>query len=309
MANNEFAKMSDAAEQLCQSCNESFAGNPFASPEVIFSDAKNMQWFKKYLLELEQKEIFANIRFRLIGELMKDYLGDGPAALCHQIFAYLKQNLDDDVFKEVKTYCDGQDSKLFDLSSHLTSLFLEYRQLDKVPEDIFGHQNHAKWEKRIYEDVMLKNLSGDNGQEQTKYNSASTEFSQVNHAERFYFGPNRLTGLQRHVLDLAGCVKYLYTEADKREDIDHMPEISVCEAPSKLREVENLHSQVCILLQKGQSSRRYSSSLRASTTTARPSIRCLTFPRVIKQCTFPTPSWNLTAATPSPRTCCKSSLR
>jgi exonuclease V gamma subunit len=238
--NNNSISMEKAAKDLCDSCTKAFGTDPFSSPTAIFNDAKAEQWFKKFYLD--KVGTFANIRFMTIGEFMKDYLGDPPTLLCHHIYSELRASIDN--YQEVSKYCkndDGtiEDGKLFDLSNRLAELFLEYRQLDKEPEEFFNKKDsvHGEWERRLYESVFPHD------------NSTKTKPSSQSNI--FYFGPKRLTKLQVRVLDENHCTKFLYTEAITAGDITEFPYISVRAVPSKIREVEELHSQVCQLLQKG----------------------------------------------------------
>lgn len=68
----------------------------------------------------------------------------------------------------------------------------------------------------------------------------------------FYFGTERISPLYKKILDHIGNVQFFYTgEYDSKEAVESLPKVHISSAPSRIRELESVHTKVCELLKDG----------------------------------------------------------
>lgn len=253
-----YISMAAAATRLSEECAEACKGDPFKSPTLVFADAKTEQWFKKF--HLSRCGVFANIRFERLGSFIEGFLRkslgnnspepESSVILGHRLFAILRGLLDYKDFDAVRRYSsDGtggiSEGKLFDLSQRLSTLFIDYQELDCPIDEIFKDSTHADWEKNLYEKMFPGHATVRSLFDECKETSKKFDMG----APAWYFGPeNQLTPLQNSILEYAGCEKVLFSR--REAPVDEGPEVKAVSAPSKLREVEVLHSEVCSLIQE-----------------------------------------------------------
>lgn len=252
--------MIENAKILIEACNKACKGNPFCSPLIIFDNAKTMQWFKKMFVD--NAGIFANVRMSSLNFFLKEQLEllSGKQviksnALAHKIMIFLANNIFTPELEKVRKYGQPdvnnaiQFGKLYDFSVQLTDLFLKYQNVED-PECCFTNSNpNADWQKYLYDNVFaheptLRNVF------QNCSNKPDFRGNPI-----FYFGTEAIEPLYKQILK-AWEIKadnYLYTQTySDLSTINHsLPSINIVAAPSKVRELESVHSHICQLLKDG----------------------------------------------------------
>ena len=222
--------------------------NIFSTLQVICPNSKMQQWFKSYWLKT-QDDILMNVEFLNIDEaLLKVIDTDKPYRLLKRdslksfIIKHLSIKNDELVFpSEINSYlynkdCSINSIKIYDLANELSQLFLDYEK-DQV--EIIG------WEGKLYE-LVLKDASSNN-LATLDYVFKNKKGIKTLKEELYFFGFNNFSSLQQSIID---CYA---NDADVtmmllKQDEEYKQEYVLTSAPSKLREVESVHTKICSLL-------------------------------------------------------------
>lgn len=189
-----------------------------------------------------------------IGNFIKDYLCKvqkedikftSADILGHKLIVFIKQHIGEEQLKAVKAYCSGNDGRIFDLSMMLADLFMKYQSLDA---DVFADNAnpHAQWQKYLYDNVCASEPTI-----RTSFDKCDSESMSLD-SPVFYFGTERISPLYKKILDHIGNVQFFYTgEYDSKEAVESLPKVHISSAPSRIRELESVHTKVCELLKDG----------------------------------------------------------
>ena len=220
--------------------------NFFEKITIIVPNIKLQQWFKTYWLK-SQNDILMNIEFVTIDKgLLKLIDIDKPYKLLKKdalkslIIKSLSQNIIQ-LPSEIENFLYNDDKtinsiKVYDLSSKLADLFGEY---EKDQFQITG------WEKELY-DIVLNDADKYFLSSLSKiYNDANQ--MKVNNNELYFFGFVNFNKLQEKIIN-SYAEKSNITLLLLKKQIEDFKEYSIVAAPSKLREVESVHSEICQLL-------------------------------------------------------------
>ena len=219
--------------------------NVFNQITIVVPNNKIEQWFKAYWLKYENN-VLMNVVFKRIDNALKDLVD------CDRYFELIRldqlktlimkhlPNILDLLPDEVKDYIyvEGEfhHIKLYDLSNKLASLFFGY-EIDQV--EITG------WQKELYNKVLENAL-------EYELSTVSYMFNKCNNVKKinnpiYFFGFVSFNNLETKIIDKLkeeSNVTLLMLE----KDAEYKSEFDLISVPSKLREIEVVHSKICTLL-------------------------------------------------------------
>ena len=220
--------------------------NIFEKITIVTPSYKTVGWFKAYWLK-SNNDILMNIDFVSASDALlnminvdKSYRIMKKSHITSIIVKILATNIME--FPDINKYYYSDKfginaNKVYDLSKELTKLFVEYEK-DQIV--ISG------WQKKLY-DMMIE--EGNKLGLSTLSYLFNTYGIKTNASNDLYlFGFSNLSKLEENIIDL-------YSEHSKvnryyllRND-NYKGTYNLITAPSKLREIEVIHSKICTLLQ------------------------------------------------------------
>lgn len=243
MKNNQLNKLGN---QLIKVIKE--RTSIFKPITVVVPHYKVSQWFKAYWLKNEQN-VLMNVKFETINNILlsfinsdKEYRLISKEQIRTLIIKILSKDYNTDIYKDFKQYItkEGElDSiKLYDLANALASLFVDYEQ-DQF--EITGSQ------KVLYDSVFKEALDYNLSSPAYQLKSNEDCLIKLNDEEIYFFGFVEMTKLQEifiNKLNESGNDHLLFLEKDNT----YKKEFDIIAVPSKLREIEVVHSTICELL-------------------------------------------------------------
>ena len=219
----------------------------FTDIDIIVPNDKVEQWFKSFWL-MTESEVLMNVRFFNIEDGLlklfktsKQYKIARRSELRTHIIEALARIDNKLLDKNVSDYIyenDKLDSiRLYDLSNTLSKLFIEY---DMQNVEIVG------WQKLIY-DYVLEELDKKNKTTFKYVCNNKLGFSEVD--EVIFLGFSTFDNIYEHVINELNLITnvVIYKISD---DINTNIIPKLMTAPSKMREIELIHSQICKLVQE-----------------------------------------------------------
>ena len=232
--------------------------DPFDTATIVFPSLKMEQWFKAFWLR-NQDNVLANIKCQNINSFLSDiiYVNEKNYSLVksneirNQIIKYLPNTNDKDFKKYIYDDNELNPIKLFDLANLLTKLFRQY------DEDMFTPTGE---QLNIYNYVNNELAKSNLATLRYKY-SLKDNFK--NYGPIIFFGISKLSKLQQEIIE--GYAKeadtYMYLLKDNVDRIGS--KYSLITAPSMLREIEAIHTEIANLLKDKEN--KYSDFLVLST--------------------------------------------
>ena len=216
----------------------------FSSTFIVFPTKKMEQWFKSYWLKTQGDKVLMNIKClnmnEAIGEMIytsKPYSVIKVDTIKHIIIKLLTTEFIDKLPKEEKDYIfvnNHFDSvKLYDYASKLGELFFEYSNDDFK---LTGYQ------KELYD---LVNAEADNNYQGTlEYiYRQKIHFKKRNEPLNF-FGFYGFNNIEKKIIEDYQKENEVNLFLLKKEEENKVP-FTVISAPSKIREIEAIHSEIC----------------------------------------------------------------
>ena len=218
----------------------------FKPLNIIVPNIKTEKWIKSYWLK-HQNDVLMNVKFTLIDNALLSFIDSkktykllNKEELKSLIIKFLVNDNNINFPKEITEYLYNDNKinqiKIYDLANQLANLYTEY---DNDQIDITG------WQKELY-DVILNDA--------TNYNltTLSYLFNNEKYVKKsnditYFFGFIEFTSLQEKIIDKYSKysdIKLFLLE----EDINYNKIFKLTSAPSKLREVESVHTKICELL-------------------------------------------------------------
>ena len=223
------------ANQLFSSLRKS--NDPFKPQVVITKDRDALAFLKAYFLK-NYDDVLMNVRFLTIKESLNSllYLDKNECSLS-QIRSLVIKYLTNNKVDELGDYLSGEtfEIKLYDVADSLSRLFLEY------DEELF---TPSGFQKDIYE-YVIKELAKD----YLAFRLSLIRESKVKSLGNVYFfGFNEYTKLEEELIEKVSSENRVFEYTLKEEGaFNH---INIVKAPSKLVEVEYIHSKICELLKE-----------------------------------------------------------
>ena len=246
MSSNEIFRLNDLAKELILKIKK--RENFFKPITIVVPSTKMEQWFKMYWLTNEDN-VLMNINFMTLNQALLKIVDNTQTykllttdTIKSLIIKYLSNPINNDKFKnEYSAYWLNDDMtvnaiKVYDIASKLAQLFNEYEQDEVV---ISG------WQKSLY-DMVIEEAKTLN---QTSISHLFKEGKDLNiiDDELYLFGFSSFTKLEKSIIDkyskVANVVLYQLIQ-----DKGYKKEYEITTAPSMLREIESVHSKICLLI-------------------------------------------------------------
>ena len=215
--------------------------NIFTPLTIVVPSDKIEKWFKAYWLK-NNNDVLMNIRFMNIDNALLSLINTNKSySLLNKneiktliIKFLLTENLIN-YPDAIDKYIHNNDNtinhiKVYDLADKLSSLYIQYEQ-DLV--------EITDWQKELYNLVL---------NEASIYIFNKEQNLKVNNSPIYFLGFIKFTKLQERIIEEYSHYSEIYLLLlEKHNEYDK--EFNITSAPSKLREVEYVHSKICKLLQ------------------------------------------------------------
>ncbi len=224
-------KLSDLADLLINKIKEK--KDFFITTTIVFPNLFIEQWFKSYWLRKEGENVLMNVECLKINDILPklthqaNYKLIKKSTLTQIIISILVNNKDK--YQSYLKYIDDNPIKLYDLSSSLADLLLGYYQDDFEGLNDFESNDQFKLYKDVV-DVCSKHNFGTIDKIEAK------PFIDEN---TFFFGFNKFDKVYENLFKDNNNVYRL--EVDENSNSDYV----ITSAPSKLKEIQNVHSIIC----------------------------------------------------------------
>ena len=233
-------KIREELERLINDVDNEIKRDFFNSPTIIFDNLTMEQWFKVTWLRNNKDKIYMNIKCARLYDLYKMIFGVrtlDTRSTQKFVLDYLKdKSYDADLDYIFDNKKDVNQTRLYDYSKKLASLFIDYENYNFNPTD---------YQKDIYDNVIKK------AKEKNIYSLKELSNSNMNKLESkvFVFVTRKLLPLEEMIINEYNK-QYdngilLYNAFDYEYKLQN---INLKSAPSKLREIEILHSDICKLI-------------------------------------------------------------
>ena len=241
MKSNQLNKLGNQLIKIIKERN-----NIFKPITVVVPHYKVSQWFKAYWLKNEQN-VLMNVKFETINNILLNFIkAEKECRLISKeqirtlIIKILSKDYNIDIYKEFKQYIIKENEldpiKLYDLANALASLFVDYEQ-DQF--EITGAQEVLY--DSVFKEALNHNLSS------AAYQLNNNCSIKKEDEEIYFFGFVEMTKLQEffiNKLNASDNNHLLFLEKDNT----YKKEFDIIAVPSKLREIEVVHSTICDLL-------------------------------------------------------------
>jgi len=254
MDNKIYMKLSECIEKISEEINANFkkTNDVFVTNYIVFPTKLMTKWFRSYYLK--KHGILMNIEAITLKDALFNILKpNNNFSLASKeeirllIIKYLNENKDVLQDKKYKNYfyLDGKlnSLKLYDLATILTSLFSEY-------EDDLTSLNGDQ--ETIYQKVMdelYKNSITTFGYLYKINENNLNKFSENN--RYFIVKTNKFTSLEETIVNKLNFKVYQL----ELNDIKVNPNVELIKCPSKLREIEIVHSSICKIMKEKKENR------------------------------------------------------
>ncbi len=223
--------------------------DPFTKIKVIVPSYSLKAWANAYWLK-NTNNVLMNVSFYTIDEFFTSSFDSVYKLLTKDIvklFIINELTLEHDKYKSLNQYYYNSDNidynKLYDLANMLGDLYIEYE------DDCVDYSNSLSVYKDDEEKLFKK---VDEIAESNKYKSRLKFIEKENLKNNcdiiVFFGFNKYTNLEEKL------IKKLNISCDsnlKIEKCDDIADLKIITAPSKIREIEGIHTEICnILLDK-----------------------------------------------------------
>ena len=216
----------------------------FNTKIIVFPSIVVEQWFKSYFLKTQGENVLMNVSYKTIKDILpllcqkKNFKIISHSYLKQIIISILLNDEKNIIPQNIKNYYKDSDIKLNDLSASLSSLYIDYFLNDYENLNNFD----KSYQKDLYDEIISKCENYDFGTIE-KPISSKNDCSNI-----FLFGFTKIDKVYQRLIDENGTLNVLKCKKDINYDVEY----EIYKAPSMLREIENVHSQICKLLLLGE---------------------------------------------------------
>ncbi len=215
----------------------------FETTTIVFPNIVSEQFFKSYWLKTQNDNVLMNVEFKRINDVLPS-LVDQPnyklinkSNLTQIILTILTNDSGGIIPQKYKSYYENNCVKLYDFAISLANLFLSYYKDNYFSSSEFINS----WQYPLYQKIIGICSNNDLG-------TIELPIVRTNSNKKIYFfGFNKFDKVYRDLIDKCNFVyEYALTL-----DENIIPNYEIYIAPSKLREIEHIHSLVSSLLLNG----------------------------------------------------------
>ena len=232
-------KLDDLAKDLSERIKDDKA-NIFKTKVVIVPSNKLASYYKAYYLK-NNDTVLMNVKFINIKQgLLSLFDTNLNLATREDITNFVLKYLANNEVESLKTYLDKNQAdygiKLFDAAKELTNLFMQYEEDLKIDCLEEGKKNIYK---AVIDELQAANLT-------TLY-QLNTNTKMLNKGEIYFFGFFAYSKLEQDIINKYKQIG-VATEFNLEYKSEKTKKMKIKAAPNKLREIEELHSQICKIL-------------------------------------------------------------
>lgn len=243
----EDKKLDTLSEELIKIINN--RSNPFEKIKVLIPSYSLKSYFKTYWLKKSKDNVLMNVYFYTVDDLLVEFACDDKQILSSDliilyILEELSSNLSD--YNELNKYYYINETinhnKLYDLSKMLSDLYIEYE------DDLFDYNStniYTSDEEKLFNKITLQ--ASNNQAKQNKIFTRKEIIDEHNfHSGTFVsFGFNQYTKLEERLINKLNISDEHNLMLSNNKDIKSLKIIT---APSKIREIEGIHTEICKIL-------------------------------------------------------------
>ena len=243
--------------------------DPFSNVKVVCHNSRVLQWFKSYFLK-KRSEVLMNVEFETLSVFLNGIIN--PRA---EYTILDKNRLRDYIIREMMTpgkyaadpeknretdyifNADGSvnGANLFEFADKLAALFLDY-EFDEEDFASFG------WEYDVYVSVIGQAEKDGCFTTKSLFDRAlSSGLYEKPQGRVFVINNSYMTPLFGTILKKTCAENVVLYELDGSADAAGAEEPAFFSAPTPLREIEELHSRICKIVQKNDPELRFSDFL------------------------------------------------
>ena len=216
----------------------------FETTTIVFPNSIVEQWFKAHWLKTQGDSVLMNVEFKKLNEALSQLVEQPKYKLINQstlkqvILSILLNDTDDVIPEEYETYYGNDPVKISDFASSLSSLYLNYYKDNYEGIDDW----ESTWQFNLYKKIVdvCKNHN---------FGTIEKPIPRKTNDKMYFFGFSKLDKVYRYLLDSCNYVEEYSLEIDE----DYKTEYTIKCAPSKLREIEMIHTDICNHLLNGAS--------------------------------------------------------
>ena len=220
----------------------------FQTKVIVCPNVLMQQWIKSYWLQTQGEDVLLNVSFQSLNETLpllvkqENYQLIDINTLRQVIISILSNDMDNIIPDEMKEYYKDSPIKLTDFASSLASLFLDYYR-----DDFEGINNWTGSEQeKLYEKII--EVCKDKGLATIEKPISLEQEDQVGRNKIYFFGFSKLDKVYRRLMNSCSFVEEYSLDVDKSIDTPYV----IKRAPSMVREIEAVHTEICKLLNSGK---------------------------------------------------------
>jgi len=238
-------KLDVLAEKLFEKISEDKT-DIFKTKIVIIPSTKMEAYLKAYFLK-NKKEVLMNVKFLTFNKAIVELFNtDLSIANKHQTISILINILKESNIKKFQEYLNCEDVlkgiKIYDIAKNLANLFMIY---ENQAIDFNANDN---WKIDLYSNTLQ--LLAKNGLATVNYlyqyyKKGNLKFNDLGTIYIFGFIKENMPDLYKNIVEEYKNIELFYIE---NKNTNNKPELYLAKAPNKLREIENLHTNICNIL-------------------------------------------------------------
>lgn len=239
--------LKDLATQLCDEINK--RNDCFQTIHIVFPSPKIEQWFKAFWLNTQDEKVLMNVSFESLDSILP-FLVEQPhyrlisANSLRQLIINILSNKTINIIPDYSNYFDNNPVKLFDFASNLASLYLEYYRDDfEIPVPAANSTDKEKFQYNLYQEILVECKTLGIG----TLEKPIARKNPVYNDPIYFFGFYKFEKVYERLVQQCGFIKVFALTIDN----NFKPQYDIATAPSKLKEVEHVHSEICKLLHSG----------------------------------------------------------
>ncbi len=220
--------------------------NPFDKMTLIFHSAKIAQWFKAYFLKKENT-VLMNVEYKTLSSFINEIINprnEGHVLTAVEYREYIIKALLSDLPSE-SYYNNGNDVNginLYEFADKLSAVVFNM----EFDDEKIGNKVESEWQKRIYE------KANDFAEKDKCYTPKQMYLQNQNclhdnEGKVYILNNSFISTLYRDILSACtshGTDIYIFSLEDKEVGTEQ-DGVELYAAPSKMREIERLHSDIC----------------------------------------------------------------
>lgn len=216
--------------------------NPFQKINVIVPSISLFNYFKAYWLKNNKIDVLMNVFFYTTDEYINSLIDKDKRLLTNDLIVlYILKELNENNinYPNLKKYYNNNSNKLYDLSTILSSLYLEYE------DDLYNYNEtnsiYKEDELNLFEKIESEALKN-NIISKLKFIDTINRSTDIN----VFYGFNKYTKLEEKLINKLEISDSNNLILDIKDNT--INNLKIITAPSKLREIEGIHTEICKIL-------------------------------------------------------------